>query len=90
LLLGRDGLDVGVGHLLGCGVVEDDGESGAGQDVQAEVAAAFDPFVVLFGQDGADQADQGASVGEDADDVGAPADLSVEPFLRYPRGTLVS
>ena len=50
---------------------------------EAEVAAAFDPFVVLFGEDGSDEADEGASVGEDADDVGASADLSVEAFLGY-------
>jgi hypothetical protein len=36
---------------------------------------------VLFGEHGADQADQAAAVGEDADDVGAPADLAVESFL---------
>src|SRR4029453_19107791 len=45
--------------------------AGLGEDVQAEVAAAFGPFVVLFGQDGADEADQGIPVGEDADHVGA-------------------
>jgi hypothetical protein len=35
----------------------------------------------LFGQDGADEADQGGAAGEDADDVGAAADLFVEPLL---------
>jgi hypothetical protein len=34
---------------------------GPGQDVQAEVAAAFDPFIVLLGQDRADEADQGVA-----------------------------
>jgi hypothetical protein len=38
---------------------------------------------VLFGQDGADEADQGVAAGEDPDDVGAAADLAVQPFL-YP------
>jgi hypothetical protein len=38
---------------------------------------------VLFGQHGADEADQGTPVGEDADDVGAPADLLVESLLGY-------
>jgi len=38
---------------------------------------------VLFGQHGADESDQRVAVGEDADDVGAPPDLLVEPFL-YP------
>jgi hypothetical protein len=32
---------------------------GAGQDVEVEVAAAFGPFVVLFGQDGADAGGSG-------------------------------
>jgi hypothetical protein len=36
----------------------------------------------LFGEHGADEADQGVAVGEDADDdVGAAADFFVEPFL---------
>ena len=36
---------------------------------------------MLFGQDGADEARQGVAVGEDPDDVGAAADVLVEPFL---------
>jgi len=32
------------------------GDAGPGQDVGAEVAAPFDPVVVLLGQDGADEA----------------------------------
>jgi hypothetical protein len=35
---------------------------------------------VLFGQHCADEADQSVAVGEDADDVGAPPDLLVEPL----------
>jgi len=54
----------------------------AGQDVQADVAAHFCPLVVLLGQDRADEPDQGGAVGEDADDVGAAADLAVEALLR--------
>jgi hypothetical protein len=54
---------------------------GFAQDVQAEVAPGFRPFVVLFGQHGTDEADQGVAVGEDADHVGATSDLLVEPFL---------
>jgi hypothetical protein len=57
--------------------------SGSAEDIEAEVAAAFDPFVVLFSKHGADQADDGRAVGEDADDVGAAADLFVEPLF-YP------
>jgi SAM-dependent methyltransferase len=44
----------------------------AGEDVEAEVAAACGPFVVLFGEDGADEADEGVAVGENADDVALP------------------
>ena len=52
-----------------------------GEDVESEVTAAFGPFVVLLGEHGADEADQGVAVGEDPDHVGALADLAVEPFL---------
>ena len=62
------------------GRCRDGSDAAAGEDVEAEVAAAFGPFVVLLGQHGADQADEGVAVGEDADDVGAPADLPVEPL----------
>ena len=58
---------------------------GAGQDVEAEVAALLGPLVVLLGQDGADQADDGVPVGEDADDVGAAADLRLSRSLRVVR-----
>ena len=34
------------------------------EDLQAEVAAGLGPFVVLFGQDCADEADQGVAVGK--------------------------
>ena len=46
----------------------------------AEVALADEPFVVLFDHDAGGEADQGAVVGEDADDVGAAADLAVDPL----------
>jgi hypothetical protein len=67
---------LGVGSLGG-----DDGQAGFGQYFEAHVAAAFAPFVGLFGQDGADESDDGGAVGEDPDDVGAAADLLVQPFL---------
>jgi hypothetical protein len=38
---------------------------------------------VLFGQHGPAEADECGAVGEDADDVGAPADLLVESFLGF-------
>lgn len=44
-------------------------EPGSGEDIEAEVAAAFGPFVVLFGGQGADEADQRIAVREDPDDV---------------------
>ncbi len=40
------------------------------------------PFVVLLGQDGADQANDGVPVREDSHDVGTPADLAVQPLDR--------
>ena len=42
------------GHLLGRGAER----PVSGEDVEPEVAAAFGPFVVLLGQDGADEADE--------------------------------
>ena len=75
-----------VGTSSGCFGV--DGGAGSGEDVEAEVAASFGPFVVLFGEDGADESDQGVAVGEDADDVGAAADFAVEPFLGVVRPDL--
>jgi hypothetical protein len=42
-----------------------------------EVAPSFDPLIVLLGEHGADEADQGVAVGEDPHDVCAPADFPV-------------
>ncbi len=81
---GAERWDVAGWHLLGGhGGVGDGGEAGAGEDVEAEVAAAFGPLVVLLGEYRADEADEGVAVGEEPDDVGAPADFAVEPFDRY-------
>jgi len=45
---------------------------------QCHVARPLDrPFVVLFEQDGADQAGNGLLIGEDADNLGAALDLAV-------------
>ena len=71
-------------HLLGRGAEG----LGSGEDVEPEAAAAFGPFVVLLGQDGADEADDRVPVGEDADHVGAAADLLVEPFVGVVRPDL--
>ena len=46
--------------------------------LDAHVALGDGPLVGLLGQEGADEADDGGSVGEDADDVGAAPDLLVE------------
>ena len=43
---------------------------------------------MLFGQDGADEADDRWSIGEDADDVGAASDFAVEPFVGVVRPDL--
>jgi hypothetical protein len=58
--LGAERLEVaGRDHLRSCaGACGCEGGAGAGEDVEAEVAAAFGPFVVLLGEDGADEADQ--------------------------------
>jgi hypothetical protein len=51
--------------------------------VQRHVTCSLDrPFVVLFEQDGTDETPDGGFVGEDADDLGAPLDLAVQPFDR--------
>jgi hypothetical protein len=44
-------------------------------EFEAEVAAGFDPFIMLLGQHGADEPDQCGTVGEDPDHVGAAADF---------------
>lgn len=49
--------------------------AGSGEGVEAEVAALLGPFIVLLGQDRADEADDAVAVGEDPYDVGAAADL---------------
>jgi hypothetical protein len=46
------------------------------------VAASYLPLVVLFGEHRTDQPDDGGSVGEDPDHVGATPDLLVEPLQR--------
>jgi hypothetical protein len=43
---------------------------------------------MLFGQDGANEADERVTVGEDTDDVGAAPDFFVEPFLGVVRPDL--
>jgi hypothetical protein len=45
----------------------------------AHLAAGDGPLVVLFGEHGPDETGDRGTVGEDADDVGATADLLVGP-----------
>src|SRR4051794_34030442 len=54
----------------------------------AHVALGDGPLVGLLGEQGADEADHSSAVREDPDDVSAPADLLVEPFLRVVRPDL--
>jgi len=75
---GREGLTVWFGHLLSDDCVDG---LGPGEDVDTEVAAAFGPFIVLLGQDGAHEPDDSGPVWEDPDHVGAAADLAVETFV---------
>ncbi|SRR5581483_2609510 len=51
------------------------------QGFWGHVAPGDGPFVVLFAEHSADEADGGGAVGEDPDDVGAAAEFLVEPFL---------
>ena len=79
--LGADRAGDGQGVLLVGGDGRVEGGSALCEGLQAEVAALLDPFVVLFGQDGSDEADDGVAVGEDPEDVGAAADLAIEAFV---------
>ena len=48
----------------------------------SQVASGDEPFVVLLDQEHAGEPDQRGVVGEDADDVGAAADLAVDALER--------
>ena len=56
---------------------------GSRDALKGHVAASLDrPFIILFQQDGADEACNRFFIGEDADDVGAPLDLAIEALDR--------
>jgi hypothetical protein len=77
VVLGRDGLQDQIGGhllLLLCG----GDRLRARQDIEAEVAAAFGPLVVLFGQDRTDAAVDAGTVGEDATTSVPAVGLTVE------------
>jgi hypothetical protein len=65
-------------HLLG--VVA--GSERFGDRLGAHVAAGDRPPVVFLREEGADEADDRGPVGEDPDDIGAPAGLLIEPLER--------
>jgi len=69
--LGADRAGDGRGVLLVLESRWGQGGSALLEQLEAEVAALLDPFVVLFGQDCPDEADDGVAVGEDPNDVGA-------------------
>jgi hypothetical protein len=54
-----------------------------GEYFGSHVAAGLGPFVVLLGQDRADEADDRVAVREDPDDVGPSPDFFVEAFDAY-------
>src|SRR6266513_5158455 len=58
------------------------GRSQFGHDLNLQIAVLQLPFIVLLEQYRTDQPNDGGLIGEDADDVGAPLDLFVEPLER--------
>ncbi len=63
-------------------------ERDLGHRLLADVGAADEPFVVGLDGQHRDQPDHAGVVGEDADDVGAAADLAVEALQRIGRPEL--
>jgi hypothetical protein len=90
LLVGEQG-SKGRCHLLGelTGAVGGIVAAGAGQRVQAEIAAPFDPLVVLFGEDRSDEPNPGGAVREDSNHIGCPADFLMEVLPRIVRPDLL-
>jgi hypothetical protein len=58
------------------------GRSQFGHDLNLHIAVLQLPFIVLIEQYPAHQPNDGGLIGEDANDIGAPLDLFVEPFER--------
>jgi len=80
-----EGNQGGLWALISLDRLSGGGLAAAFEDLGPDVAALFGPLVGLLGQDSADQTDDGPAVGEDPDDVGAPADLLGQPLLRIVR-----
>lgn len=75
-------VDLGSRHLIASSdFVGNQVHVDLGGGLSRHVAPGHGPLVVLFGEDGTGQADEGFSVREDPDDVGAPTELLVELFL---------
>jgi hypothetical protein len=88
-MLGAERWDVVAVHLLGVVLgFADGGELGSLEDLEADVAAAFGPFVVLLGEHGDDEAYQRRALGKDPNDVGAAAYLPVQAFAGIVRPDL--
>ena len=58
------------------------GDVNFGHTFDLHVTVLEQPLVILLEQHSADQPDDAGLVGEDADDIGPPLDLLVEPFQR--------
>ena len=58
------------------------GRSQFGPDLNLHIAVLQLPFIVLLEQYRANQPNDGGLIGKDADDIGAPLDLLVEPLER--------
>ena len=87
---GCDGLQCWFVHFLVDGRVVDG--LGAGEDVESEVAAAFGPFVVLFGEDGAARLEGPPGCGPvapDRADMWQPPAVRVEGRRRAAGGCVV-
>jgi hypothetical protein len=81
------GFEGGIGVRLSSGAGYER-ESALGEGVEAEVAAAFCPFVVLLGEDRPGEADDGVAVRENSDAVGTALDLAVEALVQVVRPDL--
>ena len=56
-------------------------EAASGEEIEAEVASAFGPFISLLCKDCADKANDRIAVGEDPHRIGTTPDLTVEAFV---------
>lgn len=74
-----------VDHPVSCVGDACDMASGEEVEVEVEVASSFGPFIGQLGMDRADEADDRVEVGEEADAVGAAADITVQALVRVVR-----